>query len=1047
MLKLLFFSLSARRFAVVALCILAFAPGCNVQRDQAAVDHAQSKQVVASSPLLHAPNTVKLAPKTISPIIVDEPGEAAFEVSYKGGVSNSVLPALYIDSKNQPTPVTTVSSASPRNAKMGLVATGIFSLDTASIAFGAAVTGSVRAVANGDSLRLVWIDESGRVVIAQEVVPAAGDTTGAFTFKMPLGAFGQLHRIALVRVPPNGGNIKVEAVESVRVTEPFSWKDYGVISSGDTATKLFPRNAVKLNLALTLDENPLALKSFAAQTDAYAKSRETKLLERQPPMFDEKTIDATKAAIEKNIDHRTGGLSLLSFGDGYEFSNHSLPFDYDMSAATLDMFRDWLHSRYGAMKPLNTQWKTTFVGWDKIVPPTTDDTKAALNSTYSKKLAVLKKNDPDKTLDRRGEEPAFFIAQKELHNPINENVSAWADFRTFNDYAFARVLRECKKFASDKASTTPSGFTNAQPPSAFGGWDYQNLSQSADWMEEHCSIVAREIVRGIAPNINCISASGGQEAASIHRLWDRWMRGDKGCLIIPAVEGAALPMDDLNELTRGVTLLRNEATIHTDPILIYYSPRSIYVHWMFDSEVQGSTWMRRDGRDDAVHGTMNAQLKSWILLLEDLGYSPSFIHPEEAAAGGLHYPETKVVILPKVVALSQNEAKVLRDFVSAGGCVIADGQCGTFDGLGKRRGPLANDPRSVGTMDTDFGIQRKDFQTNERAGEFKGDAAARVSLRGKDNKPVGADSPELRVLEPGISVAGGSAHGSTSGGAKAMISKSSGKGHYIYLNLCLQDYTLLRADKTAAGFKYTGMTEEAYAAKFGAPSGGEALRLAVSDIIDEMVGENALRVLSGAPAVPVRGLKRARFDLGNGAAFYAVMPLADAGGDDAADIKGAPLDATITAEVGDGKPHCWYDMRRGEFLGSSDRVNAKLEPNRPALLAALPYKAEKLSLKIRRLDGARTFKLTAELLVAGPVPGRHVFHVDVFDPAGKPLPHYAANLTAETGIGTHQIMLGLNEPAGTYHVKFRDTVTGMSTEGDLLKDGVEYNALDLDVKK
>ena len=983
-------------------------------------------------------------------MILDEPGDVSFTrepAGNKGGVPQQILPPLYLQTNAAVEPAKIAAANPGLKIRAFKDANSVMTLDANEVAPGGEITGTIAAPANGDTLRLLWIDEAGRVVTAQYFVAANTPPTGSFTFKMPAGTFGREHKIALVSIPPNGGAMKVEASIPVRIVASISWDDYTVFSAGDAARKLFPANSAQIERALSSDENPLIVKTWGAKVDEYDKTRDPKLFQRQPPLFDETAVKTAKAAIEKNIDRRHDGSSLWSLGDAAELSNKSLPFDYDMSPDTLDMFRDWLVNRYGSLNALNAQWKTNFSAWEKVVPPSTDDAKSAMNAIYKNRLSVLKKGDPEKTLKHRGDELAFSISAKELHNPINENLSGWSDFRTFNDFAFGRILREFHTIASAKDSHAQIGFSNAQPPSAWGGWDYENVTRSVDWVEEHNSVVAREIMRGLTTKLHYISASGGQEAASTHRLWDRWLRGDEGCLM-PAGDGVPAPLDDIAEMARGVTLLRNGAKLNDDPIAIYYSPRSIYLHWMFDTEVQGSTWLRRDGREDAVHGTMNMQFKSWLLLLEDLGYSPYFIHPEDVVAGGLRYPETKVVILPKVMSLSQNEAAALREFVNAGGCVVADGQCGTFDGMGKRRSPLGVDSKAVGTMDADFGIARKDFQALERGGEFKGDpVASRLTLRGKENKPVGAESPELRVLEPNITAAGGIAHATSVSGSKALFSKAAGKGRYFYLNVCLQDYAQLRADKTAAGFKYNSMTDEAYAAKYGAPTGGEARRLVISDIIDEWVGENPLHVTMGTPATPARGLKRERFDLGRGAAFYALMPLADAGGDETAEIKGAPLDATTPATVGDGKPHCWYDMRSGEYLGSSGMVNVKIEPNRATLLAALPYVVDKLSVKVRRIDQARTFKINADLVLAGTMPGRHVFHFDVLDPAGKVMPFYAANISSETGNCVHQIALGINDAPGTYHVRVRDVLTGKIAEGDLLKEGQDYNGLDFEPKK
>jgi len=1042
--------------AILAI-ILLFAHGCSVDNDKRSVNAATVKRSAAQKPAQSPP--VASAPKTPSapgkPIIIDEPDELLVEIvpvpaaekkSTKPKASKipeRVLPAYYLDKDNdERTRLTYVAEGGAKNGQY-LAATGPLKLDSYEIAAGTKVSGSVTLDANGDRLVLLWIDEANRVIAALDL-PAAAPT---FSFDMPAGAFGHKHKLVLVRVPKKG-EAKVEAVEPFRVTESPNWDDYCVLSTDDSARKIFPTRAVRLELALQRSENPLYLPEFEMTSRKYAKTRDPKEFLRKPPLFDEQAIQNATVSMAKNIAARTSGLSIWSLGDGADLSNQSAPFDYDTSPVTLDVYRLWLQDRYTALKALNTECKTTFKEWSEVFPQSTDSIKARTNPAYSARMTVLKSGDPEGKLERRGDDVVFTLQPKDFHKLENENFTAWADFRAFNDYAFSRLLREFRKQAGKIDARVQTGVLNIQPPSAWGGWEYMNFGKSVDWAEEHRSFVSRELLRSFAPNVHLLTASGDQSAAAVHRLWDRWLRGDIGCVLPPAGDPAQPPLNDIRELANGLTLLRNQARAHVDPIAIYYSPRSTYLHWMFDSEADGSTWLNRDGRADAAHGTTHLQLKSWLLLLEDLGYAPYFITPDDLVSGDAHFPQMKVLILPKLLSLSKSEAEAMRRFVKSGGWVIADGECGTFDGLGKRRDAPGPEGKQPGMLDNDFGIARKNFITQEIDGKFTGDpAASRLVMYNRAGKAIGAESPELRVLEPGVTAAGALAHASTSSNGKAFFSKMLGAGRFFYLNLCLQDYVRLRAEQTAPGFKYNGMTEKEYAEKYGTPTGGEALRLAISDMLDESVGENPLRVKRDS-GLPARGLKRMRFDLGNNAAFFAIMPLADAGGDELKpELKGAPLTESLTITAGDSNAYAWYDMRKGEFLGGSAAATVKLEPNRPALLAALPYKAEKLTLSVRRLEPGNIFKVNAELTVAGGTPARHVFHVEVTDALGGVLPYYSANVIAENGACTHTIALAINDPAGAYHVKVRDVLTGKSAEGDLVKEVVDFDKLKYDAAK
>ena len=802
---------------------------------------------------------------------------------------------------------------------------------------------------------------------------------------------------------------------------------------------------MRLEFGLRRDENPLYVEKAEQILTNYAKTRDQKLFVRVPALFDQPTIDKTVETIKKNHAAHTSGQILWSMGGGADISNHSLPLDFDTAPVTLDIYHEWLHDRYGVLKSLNTAWKSAFTDWSMIPPMLTDSQKSKQNSAYGARLDALKKGDPEGKLEKRGDQPFFVLHAKDLKPAGTENFTAWADFRTFNNWAAARLLREFHDAARKADPKSLSGIYNLRPPTVWGGWEYDSLSRTLDWGEEHSSAVARELVRAFNPQVHFLTLVSSDEPADIHRMWDRWMRGDNGLLLRNPAAGKALPVDDVRLMASGLTMLRNAAQMRNDPIAIYYSPRSLAIHWMLDSDAEGSTWTERNDVAEATRGSGYLALKAWLLLLEDLGFSPTFLHPEQVVTGALHYPEVKVLILPKVLCLSAMEATAFRNFAHSGGTVIADSECGTFDALGKRRGPVSENGKPVGLLDEDFGIGRRDLTSFEANGQFSGEPrTTHFSLRNKEDKPIGPESPELRIVEPGIVTIRASAHASTSGGVKAIMSNRVGtekKGQFFYLNMSLLDYPKLRAEKTSPGFDFHGMSPADFSAQFGEPTGGEGIRMTLSDLLAEVANANALTMHweNGGAA---RGIKNVRFDLGDECAFYAILPLADFGGDESkVNEMSAPLPANLNLSAGDGKAHYWYDMRRGEALGQGLTAKAKIDPAQPLLLAALPYAVERVSLKIRRLEPGNIFKLNADVVSNSGKPGRHVFHIELLDPAGNLMRHYATNVVAEYGSATHEIALGINDLAGMYHVHVVDVLTGKQTEGDLFKEVVEFGGV------
>ncbi|HEY3320507.1 MAG TPA: beta-galactosidase [Planctomycetota bacterium] len=673
---------------------------------------------------------------------------------------------------------------------------------------------------------------------------------------------------------------------------------------------------------------------------------------------------------------------------------------------------------------------------------------------------------PPAKIEERDGLSGFVLAADEAVQPGKENFAAWCDWREFNNFAFSRVLREYRSYLNELGGPAQVGLLDAQPPLPWGGWDWWQLARTLDWAEEHDSVLARELLNSMgrsasrtrAPGLSDVSGArllsrvNAANNGDIYRVWDRWLRGDYGCILPkpeswlkapeyqPAAEVQPL-LADLQAFTQGLTLLRETASRASDPVAIYYSPRSMELHWLLDSEADGAFWLKRTGAEEAKRSSALLDMNAWHVLLEDLGLSPRFISSQQAVAGELSSQKIKVLILPKVLSISDAEARALREFAKNGGIVIADGACGTFDGTGSRVlvvGKLAGDPRPVGVLDRDFGIARKDLKVLECGGAYSG-GTREACVRMKDastGQATGPEGADLKVLEPGISTLGAWNAGEAAMGAPALISKRAGAGRFMYLNLAMQDYPALRLSADAAGFEFHDLTAKDYEQKFGQPTGGEALRLVIGDILAEALGESALRVRKEDGTAP-RGLRRVRYALGERCSLYALMPLASetAGG------LQSPLKEKLPLWVGEARVRHWYDVRAGKYLGVGQMVQAEVEPLRATMLAALPYSVDRLSVKVRRTDQRGKFKLNAVVVAKGGSPGKHIFHVEVYAPSGERLPHYAKNVIAEDGQWNYELALGLNEPLGTYRMVLRDVVSGVTAEASLLKDYVEYSGV------
>jgi len=131
-------------------------------------------------------------------------------------------------------------------------------------------------------------------------------------------------------------------------------------------------------------------------------------------------------------------------------------------------------------------------------------------------------------------------------------------------------------------------------------------------------------------------------------------------------------------------------------------------------------------------------------------------------------------------------------------------------------------------------------------------------------------------------------------------------------------------------------------------------------------------------------------------------------------------DVTIVLD----KPSCVYDILAGKYLGKHSELKVRLDPWVPTLwtLSDEPLPALRVAARPGE-DGVVEIEVTCE-----PADVLRVARVKVFDPAGKAVEHYAANLRVEAGRAVHSIPFALNDPAGDWKVVVRDVATGQATE-------------------
>ncbi len=313
--------------------------------------------------------------------------------------------------------------------------------------------------------------------------------------------------------------------------------------------------------------------------------------------------------------------------------------------------------------------------------------------------------------------PDYALAQ--LDHPLGQlDFSPLLDRLSYQDSVWANLIRELVEHANRIDPETPCGFVGGQAPSIWGGYDYAKLAKAIQFIEAYDLGSAQEILRSFNP-----ANAWAQVTTHFHNdrlgvesdIWQSWYyfaHGNRG--MIGWVEGwfdGAKPRPWLEQYKATLHELGNvqgpklagARWIH-DGVAIYYSHPSIQVSWCLDIEAHGKTWVNRG--DDHRLGTSHNVRKAWEYLLADSGIQYNFLAYDELIRRGVP-TEYKVLILPACYALSDAEARRIREFCEAGGIVIADFACGLFDQHGKARGRGALD--DLFGVSHGGGLRKQDF--------------------------------------------------------------------------------------------------------------------------------------------------------------------------------------------------------------------------------------------------------------------------------------------------------------------------------------------------
>lgn len=500
------------------------------------------------------------------------------------------------------------------------------------------------------------------------------------------------------------------------------------------------------------------------------------------PCLSKPNVSATTLT---NLGQRIGTLSthnpvgyVLFDAPGITPNNRAVDFCFDPQ--TLSDFRDWLKQKYPSVGALSRGWAEKFRRWEDVVPMTTPEILQREHGKYKRRKSW--------------------------------NFAPWVDHRAFMDEKFGTLLASVGEQLRLTHRGVRTGFLGGLEPAAFGGYDWTYAARAMDFAE--CT---GETFKRLAASLNRQRVHPGYMMGTVsdktgpgefvRRLWTNVANGDLGVVIEPGMsllDGRGLPTALAYKARPSLLALEGLGHVIVDKefaprdtgVYLYYSQPSVRVQYMLDAGALGETFRLGVPADDPWTSTWHRNLRAWTDLLDDLGIEFGCLSYRKVHERGWTRG-VKVVILPKVVALTKTEAQALRQFVERGGMLIADSQTGIFDEHGVEQEKPA--------LDSLFSIKREDTKTAELAAKYSELVKQPLRLhreRGRfKDLAAGVPLEHLRPVEPQLAPLNADYHLST-GRTHAVLTRTLGRGNAIYLNLSLMNYPWERAEpKKVAGLR------------------------------------------------------------------------------------------------------------------------------------------------------------------------------------------------------------------------------------------------------
>jgi len=723
---------------------------------------------------------------------------------------------------------------------------------------------------------------------------------------------------------------------------------FHVIADGCPAAEYNGRNALRVLRDLGVDvvhaPATTAARCFLAETGLAPLPELTRWtcpaaqdgVIRRPCLSDPSWMNAQRQQIRDGVVlFETGGSGCYSLGSGNALvsSEESVC----QSETCLTRFREILEHRYGDLPSLNAAWQTDFHEWAQVHPTTLAEAAGS------------------------------------------GRPAPWVSFRDAMDGVFADAHRQGREAVRDVDPHGRVGFCTEDNPRCYQGYSWWRLTSACDILGVPPDELVMEKVRSYCRPDACfgvrVYAQNGLEEWSpwrlaLHQLPLLWLREPVGNAVTGTARAGLLPDDrpspGLEALLREVRELRESGL----DALLLKAKRALPKVAVLDSRVSRLLDLVEPVQPVEEPDTCSEQ--AFTRILRDLGYGFDFVSPEQVASGVLK--DYRVLVLPTVRAMRDDEIEGVRAFYRAGNCLVADLLPATHDASGAARpwSPLAEV----------FGVRHVGAPaTMPRAN-------ANVSDDWMDKPRTSASDFTAVAVDPSVSSGEAESHGAA-GDVAVWLVGTRGPGLTVLANHSIPPYR-----KRGTGEEET------------------RLRVLLATLLRQ-AGVEPDFALADPHDAPVCA-EGFRFTFGD-AAIIALLADADGG-----KVKTA-LRLNGNAFV--------YNMLTGMPVARPERTRAILEPGRPALFSELPYELSGFALEAPdRVQAGRRLRMYVSQKTKEGLAGNHLVRIGLVRLDGRELPHYAQVILCKGGFGEGFFPLAANEFPEDYRITARDLLTGRQSE-------------------